>query len=176
MFDKFIKSFEYIQKELLFLLIPVCIISGSIFFIQEKTLPLYRKLDLSKRNALSQDKHLKQKEQLLLQIDALLSDSLNIVSEVSKDSIPQLSKNEAMALLFSLAKESSIIINRSTPSTIEKQYSINLDFRCSFKEILTFLQKLSSKKELLTVHAISLHSDRGVLRCSMSIRFLCCGE
>lgn len=173
MFDNHIKSFEAIQKELLFLLVPALLLALSAYIFQSYTQPRMVAVKTQKSITLQEEKLTSQKEKLLIAVDSLLA--LELPTDTTVKKRETISKNDAMALLFSEAKAAAISINRSTPQVSGNNFSINLDFNCSFKQIVSYLRGLQNWKETLTVDKISLHSDRGALRCSMQVRFFSVG-
>lgn len=169
MFDNHLKSFEALKKELLFLLLPALLLALSAYIFQSYTQPKMVALQTKKAITEQEEKLTLKKATLLNEVDSLLR--LELPADRSVKKRESLSKNDAMALLFSEAKAAAISINRSTPQASGDIFSINLDFNCSFKQIVTYLRSLGHWKESLTVDKISLHSDREELRCSMQVRF-----
>lgn len=172
MFDKLIRYWPIIQKEILFLLLPIVLITSALWALQTQTLPLYKEsknIHLSKQSRVTDEK---KRDSLLLVTDSLLK------TEFSQDTteIIAITQNSAMTLLFQVAQESKITINRSTPTSLNGDYAINLDFHCSYNRIIAFLSALSNKRQILTTEKLSLSRDRNSLRCSMLVRFFNCGD
>lgn len=173
MFDNYIRTFEIVRKELLFLVFPTLLLALTLYLCKSVTLPQYLEIKNKKEMQNSLKSTVKQKDSLLNKISMLLENPPPFEIQPQRETI---SKNSAMALLFAKAKEASIVINRSTPGTTDKKFTISLDFRCSFSEILTYLSLLNEEKNLLSVDAISLNRDRSSLRCSMRVKFFNCGD
>lgn len=173
MLDNYIKQLEILRKELLFLVLPALLLTISLYLLKNEALPLYTKIQNMEESQQNRRKAIAKKEILMKEITQLLNTSLVTVSSPQKERI---SKNSAMALLFAKAKEASITINRSTPGSTDDNFTISLDFLCTFREVISYITLLNNEKETLTIDALSLHSDRESLRCSMKILFFNCGE
>lgn len=173
MFDNYLKPFEAVRKELLFLVVPAILVALSAYLLKTYTLPTLLEIEKRKITQTTYTESLQQKNILMKEINEIVAaDSHNQTLDRSN----RISKNSAMALLFSKAKDASIIINRSTPGTVDKEFSISLDFLCSFTEILNYLALLKAEKNTLTVDKIAINRDRSSLRCSMTIKFFNCGD